>query len=63
MRAERPQRIEQLYQAARERNAAERAAFLAQASAGDDALRREVESLLAEDTGVQSTGPSRAGSD
>ena len=59
MRAGRSQQVEQLYHAARERDPRERdprerAAFLAQACAGDDALRREVESLLAEDTGVQS---------
>ncbi|PYV29551.1 MAG: hypothetical protein DMG22_22715, partial [Acidobacteria bacterium] len=54
MPAERSQRVEQLYHAARERDPRERATFLAQACAGDDALRREVESLLAEDTGVHS---------
>jgi serine/threonine protein kinase len=52
--AERSQQIEQLYHAARERNPDERAAFLEQACSGDDALRREVESLLAEDSRVQS---------
>ena len=54
MPAERSQRVEQLYHAARERDPRERAAFLAQACTGDDALRREVESLLAEDTAVHS---------
>ena len=54
MPAERSQQVEQLYHAARERNPDERAAFLEQACAGDDMLRREVESLLAEDSGVQS---------
>jgi hypothetical protein len=54
MPAERSQRIEQLYHAARERDPGDRAAFLEQACAGDDALRREVESLLAEDSGVRS---------
>jgi serine/threonine protein kinase len=54
MPAERSQRIEDLYHAARGRDPSERAAFLGQACAGDDALRREVESLLAEDDGVQS---------
>ena len=44
---ERWQQIESLYHAALERDAEERAAFLAQASAGDEGLRREVESLLA----------------
>jgi hypothetical protein len=54
MQEERSQRIERLYHAARERDPADRAAFLAQACAGDDALRLAVESLLAEDAGVQS---------
>jgi eukaryotic-like serine/threonine-protein kinase len=39
--------IERLYHAAVERNATERHAFLTEACAGDEALRREVESLLA----------------
>ncbi|MBI1762565.1 MAG: protein kinase [Acidobacteria bacterium] len=43
---ERWQRIEQLYHAALELPAGERAAWLEQACAGDAALRREVESLL-----------------
>src|SRR5262245_24006901 len=46
MQPERWQRIEQLYHAALERNANERATFLAAACAGDEALRREIESLL-----------------
>src|SRR6266516_3071718 len=54
MPAERSQQVEQLYHAAREREPSERSAFLDQACAGDDALRHEVESLLAEDTGVRS---------
>src|SRR5437867_2533405 len=54
MPAERSQRVEQLYHAARERDPRERAAFLKQACAGDSTLRREVESLLAEDSGVRS---------
>src|SRR5438094_7296012 len=54
MQEERSQRIERLYHAARERDPADRAAFLAQACAGDDALRLAVESLPAEDAGVQS---------
>jgi serine/threonine protein kinase/Tfp pilus assembly protein PilF len=45
--AERWQQIEQLYHAALERGAEERATFLAEACAGDEGLRREVESLLA----------------
>ena len=40
-----------LLQAALERDPAERAAFLKRASGGDDALRKEVESLLASDEG------------
>src|SRR5262245_51710580 len=54
MPAERSQQIERLYHEARERDPRERAAFLAQVCAGDSALRREVESLLAEETGVRS---------
>jgi serine/threonine-protein kinase len=48
MQAERRQRIEQLLHAALERSPDERAALLAAACAGDEALQREVESLLAE---------------
>jgi tetratricopeptide (TPR) repeat protein len=48
MNPERFQRIEELYHAARERTAEERAALLAQT---DPELRREVESLLAQRTG------------
>jgi serine/threonine protein kinase/Flp pilus assembly protein TadD len=44
--AERWQQIEQLYHAALERGAEERAPFLAAACAGDEELLREVESLL-----------------
>jgi eukaryotic-like serine/threonine-protein kinase len=54
MPAERSQKIEQLYHAAREHNPGERTAFLQQVCAGDDALRREVESLLAEEADVRS---------
>jgi predicted Ser/Thr protein kinase len=54
MPAERAQRIEQLYHDARKRDPGQRAGFLEQACAGDEGLRREVESLLAEDDGVQS---------
>jgi Tol biopolymer transport system component len=43
------QRVKALFQAAVERPAGERDAFLASAAGGDDALRREVESLLASD--------------
>jgi serine/threonine protein kinase/Tol biopolymer transport system component len=41
-------RLADLYQSALDRDPRERSAFLAQASAGDDELRREVESLLAQ---------------
>jgi eukaryotic-like serine/threonine-protein kinase len=47
--SERWRRIEELYHAARERAPADRAAFLDDACANDPDLRREVESLLAED--------------
>jgi non-specific serine/threonine protein kinase/serine/threonine-protein kinase len=47
MTPERYQRIKQLFQATLEREPQERAAFLAEACAGDEQLRLEVESLLA----------------
>jgi serine/threonine protein kinase/Tfp pilus assembly protein PilF len=47
MEPERWQRIERLYHAALERDAAQRTSFLAEACAGDTALRGEVEVLLA----------------
>src|SRR5579862_1485264 len=43
------QQIERLYHAARDRAASERAEFLDRACGGDAELRREVESLLAQD--------------
>jgi hypothetical protein len=43
---ERWQRVAELYQLVLEREPGERAAVLAAASAGDDELRRDVESLL-----------------
>ena len=46
MKAERWQQVERVYESALEKDASERAAFLAEACAGDDALRQEVESLL-----------------
>jgi hypothetical protein len=46
--------IKRLHQAALDREPWHRAAFLADACAGDDALRREVESLLAYDTRAES---------
>src|SRR5262245_17404705 len=54
MPAERSQRIEELYHAARERDPSQRAWFLQQVCAGDESLRREVESLLAEDSRAKS---------
>src|SRR5687767_8102638 len=48
MTPERWQRVEELYHAAYARPIAERAAFLAQACREDEALRRQVESLLNE---------------
>jgi TolB-like protein/Tfp pilus assembly protein PilF/predicted Ser/Thr protein kinase len=47
MTPERWQQIEELYYAALERDATERAAFLDEACGGDEALRQEVELLLA----------------
>jgi serine/threonine protein kinase len=47
MTPERWQQVERLYQAALEREPSQRAAFLNQACAGDEVVRREVESLLA----------------
>ena len=47
MTPERWQQVQRLYQAALEREPSRRAAFLKEACAGDEALRREVESLLA----------------
>src|SRR5258705_4041118 len=46
MDAERWQQVDQLFHSALEREAGERAAFLAQACTGDDALLQEVESLV-----------------
>jgi hypothetical protein len=48
MNPERWQRVEQLYHSALAREADQRASFLAEACAGDEALRCEVESLLAQ---------------
>src|SRR6478672_7038880 len=54
MSADRQRQITKLCHAALERNASDRAAFLREACAGDDALRLEVESLLRyEDAGDQ----------
>jgi serine/threonine protein kinase/predicted negative regulator of RcsB-dependent stress response len=47
VKPERWQQVEQLYHSTLEKEVSEREAFLAGACAGDEALRREVESLLA----------------
>jgi uncharacterized RDD family membrane protein YckC len=52
MKSERWQQISHLYDAALERSVAERAAFVREACADDDELRREVESLLAKVSGT-----------
>ncbi len=49
MSPERREEVERLYRSARERKGADRTAYLLQACAGNDALRRDVESLLAHD--------------
>jgi len=54
MTPERWQKIEQLAQAAMDRQPNQRQAFLAQACHGDDELRREVESLLAQEKPAES---------
>jgi serine/threonine protein kinase/tetratricopeptide (TPR) repeat protein len=53
MKPERLRQVERLYHAALEREDAERVPFLRDACAGDEALRREVESLLAHDNQVE----------
>jgi tetratricopeptide (TPR) repeat protein/predicted Ser/Thr protein kinase len=54
MQHERWRQVEQLYLAAVDKSPRDRAAFLAQACAGDSALRQEVESLLAYAPGADS---------
>src|SRR5438552_10922108 len=46
MNPERYQRIQALLQSALERDSVERGSFLSEACAGDESLRRQVESLL-----------------
>lgn len=53
MTPERWRRIEELYHAALDQAPERRSAFLEEASGRDEELRREVESLLAEDSGKQ----------
>ena len=55
MTPERWQQIERLYHEALTRDASERGAFLASTCGGDEMLRREVESLLAQP--VSAAGP------
>ena len=52
MTPEREANIERICHAALERDVAARAAFLEEACAGDADLRREVESLLAQESGA-----------
>ena len=52
MTPERWQQVERLYHAALKREASQRAAFLREACPGDDELRGEVESLLAQEDGA-----------
>ena len=49
---ERWQHVARIYELAVEQDAASRPAFLAEACEGDEALRREVESLLSQDSAV-----------
>src|ERR1051326_6107329 len=49
MTPERWQKVDEIFQAALELNADERAAFLDKSCAGDEELRREVESLISSD--------------
>ncbi|HWK11873.1 MAG TPA: protein kinase, partial [Vicinamibacterales bacterium] len=53
MTPERWERVKQLFEAAQARSPAERAAFLATATAGDEDLRREVQRLLDQPIGTQ----------
>ncbi len=52
MTPERWERIERLFLAARSRTADERASFLAEACAGDHALRREIEAMLGQPSSI-----------
>ena len=54
--ADRWQRIESLYHAARELHPGERPGFLAEACAGDLSLKSEIESLLAQSVSAEDTG-------
>ncbi len=54
MKPDRWQRIEQLYHSALKHEPSQRPAFLEEACAGDEALRQEVESLLAQQKQAES---------
>ena len=54
MKPERWQQIDKILEAALEREESERSAFLDEACAGDNSLRKEVESLLAADEQAES---------
>src|SRR5215472_14799003 len=54
MELERWQQIDRLCRSALQQEPSQRAAFVEQACAGDEALRREVESLLAQGEGADS---------
>ena len=62
MTPERWQKVEQIYHSALEREPVQRATFLNEACAGDESLRREVESLLAQEgaTGSFLEAPGRS---
>ena len=55
MTPDRWKKIEELYHSAREREGSQRIAFLNEACAGDEALRQEIESLLAEEKEAKGT--------
>jgi serine/threonine protein kinase len=59
MTEDRWRRVKALFQAAVERPPAERGAFLITEAGADEALRREVESLIAADTSDEEAGPWR----
>ena len=50
MEQQRWRQVEQIYHSAKERDSSQRHAFLAEACRDDEDLRREIESLLAQDT-------------
>src|SRR3954469_6870970 len=52
MKAERSEQIRRLLEVAREKRPEERRAFLDSACTGDEALRREIETLLANEVGA-----------